>query len=83
MQFIWSFISDLKYFYETLENHPRGGDGIGIVPFVYDEAKRHYIKQKAIQKSAEDPKNHKREEITLIIKKGLRKKRELVDISTL
>ncbi|MCS4323966.1 hypothetical protein [Bacillus subtilis] len=73
----------LRYFYETLDNQPREGDGIGIVPFVYDEAKRHYIRQKAIRKSAEDPKNHKREEITLVIKKGMRKKRGLVDISTL
>ncbi|QHF58049.1 prophage-derived uncharacterized protein [Bacillus subtilis] len=73
----------LKYFYETLDNQPREGDGIGIVPFVYDEAKRHYIRQKAIRKSAEDPKNHKREEITLVVKKGMRKKRGLVDISTL
>lgn len=73
----------LRYFHETLENPIREGDGIGIVPFVYDEAKRHYIRQKAIQKSAEDPNNHKREEVTLIIKKDKKKKRGLVDISAL
>lgn len=41
------------------------------------------LDKKAIRKSAEDPKNHKREEITLVIKKGMRKKRGLVDISML
>lgn len=44
----------LRYFYETLDNRVREGDGIGIVPYVYEEAKRHYLKKKNIEKSAEE-----------------------------
>jgi len=41
----------LRYFYETLGNHVQEGAGIGIVPFVYEEAKQHYIKQMKISES--------------------------------
>lgn len=39
----------LRYFYETLDNKPREGDGIGIVPFVYDEAKRRTLDKKPFE----------------------------------
>ncbi|WP_425203759.1 hypothetical protein [Priestia megaterium] len=54
----------LRYFYDTLENNPREGEGIGIVPYVYEEAKRHYLKRQSIQKSVnkltENPVKEKR-----------------------
>jgi hypothetical protein len=44
----------LRYFYETLENRLREGDGIGIIPFVYEDAKKHYLKRRNVEKSAQN-----------------------------
>lgn len=45
----------LHYFYEIQEgNSVEDSMGIGIVPFVYDEAKRFYIEKKAIKDSLGD-----------------------------
>ena len=42
----------LHYFYEIQEgNDVADSIGIGIVPFVYDEAKRFYIDKKAVKDS--------------------------------
>lgn len=41
----------LKYFFDTLGNRPQEGQGIGIIPYVYEDAKQHYIKQQKIAKS--------------------------------
>lgn len=54
----------LRYFHETLDNRPREGDGIGIVPFVYEEAKKHYIKQLKIAESIQNLEN---KEVTVYI----------------
>lgn len=44
----------LRYFYETLGNPVREGDGIGIIPYVYEEAKKYYILRMKAQESAEE-----------------------------
>lgn len=45
----------LHYFYEIQEgNSVEDSMGIGIVPFVYDEAKRFYIEKKAVKDSLKD-----------------------------
>lgn len=45
----------LHYFYEIQEgNDVADSMGIGIVPFVYDEAKKFYIDKKAIKDSVSD-----------------------------
>lgn len=44
----------LRYFYETLDNRVREGDGVGIIPYVYEEAKNHYIMMRRIEKSVKD-----------------------------
>jgi uncharacterized protein Usg len=41
----------LRYFHETLGNRVQEGSGIGIVPFIYEEAKNHYIKRMKITES--------------------------------
>ncbi|WP_310876978.1 hypothetical protein [Priestia megaterium] len=41
----------LRYFYETLDNPLREGDGLGIVPFVYEDAKKHYMNKQKVKKS--------------------------------
>lgn len=47
--------STLYYFFEVLEgNTPDDGKGIGIVPFVYKEAKQFYIDKKAIKDNIKD-----------------------------
>lgn len=45
----------LHYFYEIQEgNSVEDSMGIGIVPFVYDEAKRFYIEKKVVKDSLKD-----------------------------
>lgn len=45
----------LHYFYEIQKgNSVEDSMGIGIVPFVYDEAKRFYIEKKAVKDSLKD-----------------------------
>lgn len=38
----------LKYFYQTLGNHVIDGTGLGIIPYVYENAKREYIENMEI-----------------------------------
>lgn len=54
----------LGYFHDTLENRAQDNTGIGIIPFVYEEAKNHYIKQQRISESLSSYKN---EETTVYI----------------
>lgn len=71
----------LRYFYETLDNKVREGDGIGIIPFVYEEAKSHYIKQ---QKIAESIGNSKDEEVVVFIDThASKRKTKKIDISAI
>jgi hypothetical protein len=44
----------LRYFHETLGNPVQQGSGIGIIPFVYEDAKNHYIKQIKIAESLQN-----------------------------
>jgi hypothetical protein len=44
----------LKYFHETLRKPVREGDGIGIVPFVYEDAKKHYLMKLKVEDSLEN-----------------------------
>ncbi|TWK86604.1 hypothetical protein CHCC20333_3463 [Bacillus paralicheniformis] len=73
----------LRYFHETLGNPVREGDGLGIVPFIYEEAKADYLQKKAIKESVEKAKKHKPKERIVVIKKQNRKNIKIVDISTL
>lgn len=43
----------LRYFYEILGNNMRDGDGIGIIPYMYEEATQQYIQQLKINESIE------------------------------
>ncbi|PLR72194.1 hypothetical protein [Bacillus sp. UMB0728] len=71
----------LKYFYEILDNKPREGDGIGIIPFVYEEAKNHYLKQQRIANSIE---NLESKEVTVYINPNTeRRKSKKIDIAAI
>lgn len=72
----------LRYFHETLGNQVQQGSGIGIIPFVYEDAKNHYIKQQKIAESLENL--DKNEEITVYIDPNKNKRKsKKIDISAI
>lgn len=74
----------LRYFYEILDNPVREGDGIGIVPYVYEEAKKHYLLKQGVQKSIEN--HNPKENKTVVVKTPefkYEKKIKKIDISQL
>lgn len=73
----------LEYFYETLGNRPQEGAGIGIVPYVYEDAKRHYIKQMGIMRSVQNEENHSTDEHVVYIQPNINKKIKKIDISSI
>lgn len=44
----------LRYFHELLENPVREGDGLGIIPYIYDDAKDNYVTKLSVENSIED-----------------------------
>jgi hypothetical protein len=72
----------LRYFHETLGNTVQQGSGIGIIPFVYEDAKNHYVKQMKIADSL-----HilgESEEITVYIDPNRNKRKsKKIDISAI
>lgn len=44
----------LRYFYQTLDNRMKDGHGIGIIPFVYEDAKAHVLTIMNVKKSMQD-----------------------------
>jgi hypothetical protein len=73
----------LRYFYETLDNKVRENDGIGIILYVYEEAKRHYIKQMKIAEAIENMESNE-EEITVHINKNITKRKsKKIDITAI
>jgi hypothetical protein len=72
----------LRYFHETLGNNVQEGSGLGIVPYVYEDAKNHYVKQLKIADSLQNL--EKNEEVTVYIdtKKDKRKSKK-IDITAI
>lgn len=71
----------LRYFYDTLDNRMQDHQGIGIIPFVYEDAKNHYIKQLKIAKSVQD---FNTEEKTVYIDTSkTKRKNKKIDISAI
>lgn len=76
----------LRYFHETLDNPVREDVGIGIVIYTYEEAKRHYIKKKKIERSVQDLEVNRQETKVVSVKSPkfeIRKKVKSIDISVL
>lgn len=76
----------LRYFHETLGNPVREGDGIGIVPFVYEDAKRYYIMKMNVEESIKNcGENFVTKKIVTIKSPKLEMKRKVkpIDISSL
>lgn len=56
----------LRYFHETLGNPVQENTGIGIVPYVYEEAKRNFLMKMNVEKSLEEAdQNIKTKSITI------------------
>lgn len=71
----------LRYFFDTLENRVQDNTGVGIIPYVYADAKNHYIKQKKISESIN---NLKEKEITVYIDTSqIKRKNKKIDISAI
>jgi hypothetical protein len=76
----------LRYFYETLGNSVQSGTGIGIVPFVYEDAKRHYIMKLNVEKSVEENGDKQCNGRTVVVKSPeftYQSKVKQIDISSL
>jgi len=76
----------LKFFYEVKKQSPeKSGNRIGIVPYVYDEAKEYYkqlsLKQRAILKVVEGQKNI--EHIEIYVEKTPQRRKKLIDLTTI
>lgn len=76
----------LRYFHETLGNPVREGDGIGIIPYVYEEAKKHYIIKKRVEESVKEYMSSDKQPKIVEInspKFTYTKKSRMIDISSL
>lgn len=72
----------LKYFHETLGNTVQQGSGIGIIPFVYEDAKNHYIKQMKIAESLQNLEQNEELVIYIDSNKSTRKSKK-IDITAI
>lgn len=71
----------LRYFFDTLGNRVQENAGVGIIPYVYEEAKSNYLKQKKIAESID---NLKEKEVTVYINTNQSKrKNKKIDISAI
>ena len=74
----------LRYFHETLGNPVQEGPGIGIIPYVYEDAKNHYIKQLKIKESIERAKENEEQEIVVHIDPSKQKRKiRKIDIASI
>lgn len=71
----------LRYFYDVLDN-PIYGDGVGIIPYIYEEAKEQYIRKIEIKKKVEKE-NMTTEERVVYIQPQKRKNKKIIDISSI
>jgi hypothetical protein len=75
----------LRYFYETMGNSVQEGSGIGIIPYVYEDAKKHYITKLKVQESLKNIENNIEKKVITIQSPQFiyQKKIKQIDISSL
>lgn len=75
----------LHYFYEIEHNDPADSLGVGIIPFVYEEAKKFYIDRLAVKDSVKDYEEKNNKIIKLKKRKAKRTYKDLalIDIENL
>lgn len=71
----------LKYWYEILEKTFNDGNGLGIIPYIYNDAKNHYITKRKINKYS-IPKQEN-QIITIKPSQTIKKDKELINIDDL
>lgn len=72
----------LRYFYEIMDNPIREGDGIGIIPYTYEEATEQYVQQMKINKSVDNLSKNK-ERIVYVSPSMKKQNNKLIDIESL
>lgn len=73
----------LQYFYEIENNDIIEDGGIGIIPYVYEKAKKQYITKLNVQKSLEDYENDEAEEVVIDLHRKPKLNKQFIDISSL
>jgi hypothetical protein len=75
----------LRYFHETLGNSVQEGAGIGIVPYIYEEAKKHYIMKMRVKQSVNQTESNIEKKVVTVQSPQFtyQKKIKQIDISSL
>jgi hypothetical protein len=75
----------LRYFHITLGNPVKENTSIGIVPYVYEEAKRHYIMKMNVKQSLENTESIEEDKVVIVQSPTFtyEKKIKQIDISSL
>ncbi|AZV43588.1 hypothetical protein BAOM_2979 [Peribacillus asahii] len=75
----------LKYFFDTLGNRVKENTGIGIIPYIYEDAKNHYITIKKVENSTEGFNTDIKKKVVIIEspKQTFQKKSKSIDIESL
>jgi hypothetical protein len=75
----------LRYFYETLGNSVQENSGVGIIPYVYEDAKRHYITKLKVEESIRKSENNIEQKVVTVQSPQFtyNKKIKQIDISSL
>ena len=71
----------LRYFFETLDNRVQENTGVGIIPYVYEEAKNNFLKQRKIAESVSNLEDN--ELIVYISPEKNKRKSKGIDISAI
>lgn len=69
----------LRYFHETLGNSV-GGKGVGIIPYIYDDAKLHHITMSNITRKATEANFDRNEEVIYIKHPTKKIRKNYIDI---
>ncbi|GIN22541.1 hypothetical protein [Siminovitchia fordii] len=76
----------LRYFYETLGNQVLEGSGIGIIPYIYEDARQHHLTMMNVAESVENLEKLNKKSKSVIVKSptvSYTKKTKKIDIGAL
>lgn len=74
----------LRYFHETQNNPVIEGNGIGIIVYVYEEAKRHFMTKMKVEASLKEMEEcDKYQEIVVDLSRKIKRKNNFIDISSI
>lgn len=75
----------LRYFHETLGNSVQEGSGLGIVPYIYEDAKRHYMMKMKVEQSMNNFESNIEKNVVVVASPQFNYQRKVsqIDISSL